>query len=274
MVYLKIIEIVILTLLPTFLWLQFFKSKDYNQEPNYILRRIFILSFLFTPLVGLFQFCTNENLKTALGYFSFLNFNCSFINKSFFSLDMPFVIIVMFFIAAAIEESYKFFTMRLSLWGKAKEEFDEPVDAMVYLITAALGFSAAENLLYALDIAFKNDFLVEDSFLNYQFEIIGFIFMRSLFSTFLHILASGIFGYFFAKAYFHFKNTRFYYAKSILVGLMFSTLIHTNFNLNTQLTFSQDEITNYSIKIFLLLLLLFFSYIIVDKEFKKLQKNN
>ncbi len=178
----------------------------------------------------------------------------------------------MFFIAAGIEESYKFFTMRLSLWGKAKKEFDEPVDAMVYLITAALGFSAAENLLYALDIAFKNGFLVQDSFLNYQFEIIGFIFMRSLFSTFLHISASGIFGYFFAKAYFHFKNTRFYYVKSVLVGLMFSTLIHTNFNLNIQLTFSQNEITNYSIKIFLLLLLLFFSYIIVDKEFKKLQK--
>ncbi len=98
MLYLKITEIIILTLLPTFLWLQFFKGKDYNQEPNYILRRIFILSFLFTPLVGLFQFCANENLKTALGYLSFLNFNCSFINKSFFSLDIPFVITNLFFL--------------------------------------------------------------------------------------------------------------------------------------------------------------------------------
>lgn len=271
MLYLKIAELVILTLLPTFLWLHFFKNKDFHKEPNYILRRIFIFGFLFTPLIGLIQWCANENIKTALGFFPFSTINCALINESFLFLNPTGVIIITFFVAAMIEELFKFFSMRLSLFGEGKKEFDEPVDAMVYLITAALGFSAAENLLYALSLGLEIGFLHGSSFIDYQFEMFQLIFLRSLATTFLHILSSGVFGYFFAKAYFHLKNTRLYYLKSVLTGLVFATLIHLSFNLMIRLTFFSDENIDQTAKILGLSLLLFFSYIIVNNEFKKLQ---
>lgn len=271
MLYLKIIELVVLTLLPVFLWLQFFRDKDHHREPNYILRRIFIFGFLFTPLIGLLQWCANENIKTALGFLPSSTINCALINQSFLFLNPTAVMVITFFIAAMIEELFKFFSMRLSLFGDAKKEFDEPVDAMVYLITAALGFSAAENLLYALSLASQTGFLYDSSFINYQSDIILLIFMRSLATTLLHILSSGIFGYFFAKAYFHLKNTRLFFLKSVMIGLGFATLIHLSFNLIIQLTFFSNQGLDVIIKITGLSLLLFFSYIIVNNEFKKLQ---
>lgn len=272
MIYLKIIELVILTLLPNFLWLSFFRSHDYHKEPLYILRRIFLFGFISTPLVGWIQWCANENIKTIFGYIS--SPQCAFLTERFISVNLTTLVIIIFLVGALIEELFKFFSMRLAIFGRAKKEFDEPVDSMIYLITAALGFSAAENLLYAISLGTRTGFFKDSSFLNYQVEIFSLIFLRSLATTLLHIISSGIFGYFFAKAYFHFQNTKFYFIRSVFAGLFGATLIHLNFNLIIKLIILNDKNIENIIKIFGISIFLFIFYIILEIEFKKLQLKN
>ena len=56
--------------------------------------------------------------------------------------------VLLFTLWAFIEELMKFLAARLT--GEGTESFDEPVDSMVYLITAALGFAAVENILFLI----------------------------------------------------------------------------------------------------------------------------
>lgn len=285
MIYLKIVELFILTILPTLLWLKFFSHKDYHQEPLYVLRRIFLISFIFTPFIGIIQWCANENIKIASGFISspasdFISspvINCSLINAPFIFFNQTTLNIIILLIGAFIEELFKFFSVRLALWGGVKKEFDEPVDAMVYLITAALGFSAAENLMYAVSSGFQSGFLSDNSWnslITGQAEILRLIFLRSVLTTLLHILSSGIFGYFFAKAYFYYKNAKFYFLKAVMSGLGYATLIHFSFNLIIKVAALGNNVVEVPLKILALLVLLFFSYIIVIKEFQKLQLNS
>ena len=48
-------------------------------------------------------------------------------------------------VIAVIEEVLKFYTGYLFI--RKKPDFDEPVDAMIYLIAVGLGFATVENIL-------------------------------------------------------------------------------------------------------------------------------
>src|SRR3989344_4541791 len=69
--------------------------------------------------------------------------------------------------------------------------FDEPIDAMIYMLTASLGFAAAENIFVVLDAIFNNGAAAEGIF--------GIIVFRFVGATLLHALSSSIVGYFWAK---------------------------------------------------------------------------
>jgi RsiW-degrading membrane proteinase PrsW (M82 family) len=99
-----------------------------------------------------------------------------------------------------------------------KKVMDEPIDAVIYMITAALGFAAMENILYLWNI------LREGSFI--QGIIVGN--MRFLGSTVLHVASSGIIGV--SIAFSFYKNK---YVKKVyfFTGLILSITLHTGFNL-------------------------------------------
>ncbi len=88
------------------------------------------------------------------------------------------------FIAVSLTEEFlKYGAVRFTILKSP--EFDEPFDAMLYLIVAALGFAAAENVLTFLSLE--------------SIEQIAFIgVLRFWGATFLHTLASGIIGYYLA----------------------------------------------------------------------------
>ena len=50
-------------------------------------------------------------------------------------------------LAAIVEEGFKYLA---ALTALPEQDFDEPMDGLVYAVTAALGFAYAENLTYAL----------------------------------------------------------------------------------------------------------------------------
>ncbi len=116
---------------------------------------------------------------------------------------------------AATEELLKFGASLTT--GLRSRAFDEPVDAMVYLITAALGFSAFENALFILKDLIENG--SELGLLTAS--------MRSIGATLLHVAASAIVGGALACTFYRSRWTR---AGATLVGVVLAVALHTLFN--------------------------------------------
>src|SRR3989344_1680639 len=118
---------IILGLLPSFAWLLFFLQEDRRQpEPRELIIYTFIAGAAVTFLVLQMQI--------------------------FFNIFGPKIGVqtlspIALFSMAAIEEVFKFGAVYFVI--KGRKEFDEPIDAMIYLIVAALGFVGA-TLLHAL----------------------------------------------------------------------------------------------------------------------------
>jgi RsiW-degrading membrane proteinase PrsW (M82 family) len=125
----ELLTIPLLSLLPCVLWLWYFASRNrHKRPPRNLLARIFLFGALATvPAFGLNllgQGLTGRIFGT--GEFTHL--------------------LVLLLVVGPVEETVKF----LVVYGYAlrKKEFNEPLDGVVYSATAALGFAAAENLIY------------------------------------------------------------------------------------------------------------------------------
>lgn len=95
--------------------------------------------------------------------------------------------------------------------------FDEPIDAVIYMVTAALGFAAAENALFLLGPLSSGDVL--KSIISQDLRFIG--------ATLLHTLASATVGYAIALTYFKPRIVR---ARALGLGLILAVALHTVFN--------------------------------------------
>lgn len=119
------------------------------------------------------------------------------------------------FIWAALEELFKFaaaylFALRLHV-------FDEPLDGLVYMVTAALGFSALENALFLWTPVVQGDLL--------RGVVTGDL--RFMGAMLLHTLASATIGIALALSYNKPAAAR---KKAALVGLILAICLHTLFN--------------------------------------------
>lgn len=116
---------------------------------------------------------------------------------------------------ASIEEIMKFGAAYIAaLYWKV---FDEPLDAVVYMITAALGFSAAENALFLFSFLQRGDFL--QTVLTGDLRFIG--------ATLLHTLSSATIGIALAITYYRSANIR---RLAALIGVILAASLHTLFN--------------------------------------------
>ena len=226
---------IILAFIPSLIWLAFYLRKDRHPEPSRMVIRIFLLGILMVPIAGLVE----------QGFFLGLQ-KISLLQKTYF-------LVVGF---ALIEEVLKYLVVRFGILKNP--EFDEPDDAMIYLIIAALGFAAAENV-YLLFQAYPVNLQIASA--------LEFITARFLGATFLHALASAILGYFLAASLLVTSKIR-----KILIwgGLLGATILHSVFNyiiiLNSQLMIGASERNLY------LLILLLGMALIVSLMFKKINK--
>lgn len=231
----KLLLYLILASLPSLVWLAFYLRKDKHPEPNKMVVKIFLLGVLMVPLAALLE----------QGFFLGL--------KKLSLLDKIILLVIGF---ALIEELLKYLVIKFGVLKNP--EFDEPVDAMIYLIIAGLGFAAAENI-YLLSQAFPAQMSIVSA--------LEFTVTRFLGATFLHALASGILGYFLAASLL--INSRI---RKILIwgGLIGATTLHSVFNyiiiLNSQIIISSQERNLY------LLILLIGMALIVSLMFKKINK--
>ena len=131
----------------------------------------------------------------------------------------------------------------------SRPDFDEPIDAMIYMITAALGFAAIENIVFIIPV-------FEESFIG-GFELTA---TRFLGANLLHALSSAIVGYFLARHMFSPWKKH-----AIVVGILLASALHTLFN---YFIIIKESIPG---SLVLVILLLFLMAVAVFVEFERLK---
>ncbi len=126
-------------------------------------------------------------------------------------------LLLVVFLWSLIEEGLKYLAVYVgALSGR---NYDEPVDAMMYMITGALGFAALENMLFMLG-AINADGSSSLSFLiTGNFRFIG--------ASVVHIVASGLVGGFVGLGFYKSPLARLVY---FLLGLSTAVGLHALFN--------------------------------------------
>ncbi|HUT96239.1 MAG TPA: PrsW family glutamic-type intramembrane protease [Candidatus Paceibacterota bacterium] len=231
----KLLLCIILAPLPSIIWLVFYLRKDKHPEPNKMVVKIFFFGAIMITLAALLEQGLFEGLKAI-------------------SLSEKILLLVIGF--ALIEELLKYLVIKFGVLKNPN--FDEPIDSMIYLIIAALGFAAAENIYLLSQI----------SPLKIPIgETIEFITTRFLGATFLHALASAVMGYFLAAS----LCTKSRFRKTLIFGgLVAATILHSVFNYI--IIFNIDgHIETYQRNI-LIFVLLFGAAVIVSLMFKKINK--
>ena len=164
-----------------------------NQAINFF----YIFFFSFLPVLGWFWFILKEDPHpeprslTALslllgGVAVFLSFYAE-LSLEQFGLSSHTAPFLYYFYSSVIEEVFKFLPIALFIF--TRRAFDEPIDAMVYMGFAALGFSFLENFFGLYTLASSSVTLV---------MVVAL--MRALSANFLHMLASVLIGFGFAES--------------------------------------------------------------------------
>lgn len=204
------VYLIALGLIPSIVWLVYYLRKDTNPEPKMMVWNVFLFGFISTFVAfGLEWAFIKAVFDSGLACL-----HCEYAIPQLVgvgaitSAGFMFVFILLAGLAF-IEEWVKYLAAKIRIIRSTY--FDEPIDAMIYLIVAALGFAAAENIGYIFQNA------------EWALEIAYFRFISA---TFLHVLASAIIGYFFALSLI-FKRNHIPY---LTVGILLATALHTVFN--------------------------------------------
>lgn len=179
---------ILLGLLPSFAWLFFFLREDAHPEPKKLLTFVFLGGIAATFMALAAQlFLSRVVGLPELSHFGNLLHPSSGALPSFSFSPLAIVGFMTAFLFAATEEVAKF----LPTYGflRKKPSFDEPIDAMIYMITAGLGFAFVENVSILLTM--------ETGELG---AALGVITIRFVGATLLHALSSAVVGYYWARA--------------------------------------------------------------------------
>ncbi len=190
--------LVALGVLPSLIWLGYWLRKDSHPEPKVLITKVLLLGIMLSPLAIVFELLMVQFVAGMLEVSP-----TAFSNGPWFYLW-----------AALVEEVVKYLAVFFVVLRSP--EFDEPVDAMIYMLTAAMGFAAMENILVINRV-------IGDGF----GATLGIWGLRFAGATLLHALSSALLGYFIALAWFHFRNRK----SLFLFGLALATLFHWAFNL-------------------------------------------
>ena len=190
--------LILLGSLPSLIWLGYWLRKDCHPEPKALITKVLLLGIMLSPLAIAAQLLLVRFVSSQFG-----------LDAEAFS-DSP----GFFLWAALVEETVKWLVVWLIVLRSP--EFDEPVDAMVYMLTAALGFAAMENIL-----------VINRVLPDGIGATIGIWGLRFAGATLLHALSSALVGYFIALGWFYFSHRKALFA----VGLALATVFHWAFNL-------------------------------------------
>ena len=122
---------------------------------------------------------------------------------------------LLFTVWSAIEEVLKYGAAAATvLW---RRDDDEPVDAVIYMVTVALGFAAAENTLFLLSPLAGGTIL--------QTVVTGNL--RFVGATLLHVLSSAVIGLALGISFYMKKRAKRRY---VIGGVILAVVLHATFN--------------------------------------------
>ncbi|MFA6254047.1 MAG: PrsW family glutamic-type intramembrane protease [Candidatus Paceibacterota bacterium] len=196
--------------LPTIFWLWFWLHEDRKKpEPTRLIMKTFIVggffivaAFLLEKLVAPSGNLINQILDAYQNNFSLW---------LIITAGWPLVA------WALIEEFVKYAAAYVA--ALKNKNFDEPIDAMIYMITAALGFAAVENFLFLLNVLHTDNFALGSFLLTGNLRFLG--------ATLLHTVTSATMGAFLSFSFY--RSRRFKFLSGI-IGLLTATALHTLFN--------------------------------------------
>jgi RsiW-degrading membrane proteinase PrsW (M82 family) len=215
-----------LGLLPGFAWLVFYLTEETHPEPKRLIA--------FTAVIGM-----------AFGFFAVAVE--MFFNKGLSAVGIGEFSIVSLAGLALIEEFLKFAAAHFAV--SRSPAFNEPTDAMIYTIVAALGFATLENIGALSNITVGASF-VPSLLTTLSFRFVG--------ATLLHSLTSAIVGYYWALGLVRGKPWR-----HIILGLAIATTLHTCFNY---------LILNYGNTAYVMVFLVVVGFFVLN-DFEKLKTN-
>lgn len=181
--FIKFFPLMLITLglLPSVVWLLIYLREDVHPEPKKLILRIFGWGMLVAPLALLVQYLLLSLVGLA-------------------DIAAPVRALVSLLSLAVVEEYLKYLVVRVEI--EDEPDFDEPTDAMTYLIVSALGFAAVENVLIAFSLtssapAGSAILMATESakFLD-AVRVLG---VRFFGATLLHAFSSAIVGYCMAR---------------------------------------------------------------------------
>ena len=184
---------IIFGLLPGFAWLFFYLSEDPHPEP----KRLIVFTFLVGMAFGFFTIGIEQIWN---------GFTSNFGVDEFSILSLLGL--------AFIEEIMKFSAAHFAI--NKNPAFDEPIDAMIYMIVAALGFATLENIGAVSSIPLQAVYFP---------TVFATISLRFVGATLLHSLTSGIIGYHWAVGI-----VRKQVWEHLLLGFVIAAVLHTFFN--------------------------------------------
>lgn len=139
---------------------------------------------------------------------------------------------VIFTVWSAIEEMCKYIAARVTvLRGR---DYDEPIDAVIYMVAVALGFSALENGLFLFSP------LAGDT----PLQIVQTGDLRFVGATLLHVLSSSVIGMALALSFYATPRAREYAAA---FGIILAIVLHSAFNYLILNTPSEDLLHTFAL---------------------------
>jgi RsiW-degrading membrane proteinase PrsW (M82 family) len=189
---------------PTFIWLWFWlKENTLHPEPRRMIVKSFLGGMVMVPVAFVFQqfvmilLADDGSIETI-------------VKKA------PQMAILIIALWAFIEEALKLIASYIT--GLRTKENHEPIDSVIYLITTAIGFAAAENTLFLL-----GPLLAGESFTAI---ITGNL--RFMGATLLHIACSGVIGIFVAFSFYKHGRAK---KRIVWTSLILAFVLHLIFNL-------------------------------------------
>ena len=122
---------------------------------------------------------------------------------------------LIFTVWSIMEEVIKYLMARITVLRRRED--DEPIDPVIYMVTVALGFAAAENTLFLLS-PLSGDTVLQ-TVMTGNLRFVG--------ATLLHVLSSAAIGVFLALSFYKTPQIKRLY---VIAGVILASLLHSIFN--------------------------------------------
>ncbi len=167
---------IFLGLAPAIFWMWYIYRKDvWEPEPKRQILKIFFLGVVVIIPTGMLEYLFQHNIY----------------NITIHQMQTSLVLntIICFLVIGPIEELFKYSVVKGFMYHH--KDFNEPLDGVIYMVAAAMGFSGLENIMYIANVGYHD-----------PSQATTIAVLRGVLATPAHAIFSGFLGVYLGKAKF------------------------------------------------------------------------